>query len=190
MKHLKLNFLFALIASLVIIAGCKDENEEPESDFIGNFVIKKASVSESLNITTNELGAFQLPAGTDITPAIQTALLSQASCSSPDKSWIELRKDKTMYMSCEGTNAINAGTWEELSETQLKLNMNNTVIPSSPTGLTLTVTDIVKSASGLTGKTTVPLPKAMVEALITPLTLDASTPIAVPVSFSIEFSKK
>ena len=69
-----------------------------------------------------------------------------------------------MYMSCEFQNELNAGTWEEIDATTLKLNMNSTAIPSSPTGFVLTVTDIVKNATGLRGKTGVPIPKELIAA--------------------------
>jgi hypothetical protein len=97
-----------------------------------------------------------------------------------------------LYLSCEGLTPLNAGTWEEVSATTLKLNMNSAAIPSSPTGFVLTVTDIVENASGLTGITSVPLPKAMIAGMIAPLqlTLSPSAPVVFIVKISIEFMKK
>jgi hypothetical protein len=68
--------------------------------------------------------------------------------------------------------------------------MNSTAIPSSPTGFVLTVTDIVNDQAGLTGKTSVPLPKTMISALIAPLTLTQAAPIIFIAKFSVEFSRK
>lgn len=158
--------------------------------FVGNYVINNAALSAALSITTNELGTIPIPAGTDITQQIQASLLSQVNCSSADKSWVELRKDYSMYMSCEGTNELNAGTWQEMSATELKLNMNSAAIPSSPTGFVLNVTEIVQTGDKMTGKTTVPLPKEMIAAMIAPLTLTPTSPPVYMVTFSLEFLKK
>jgi hypothetical protein len=114
MKILKFKSLFVLIVSLVLFAGCGDDEDVKESSFVGNFVINSAKVAApSFSIITTTI-PIPVPVGQDITQAIQGALLSSVQCSSADKSWIELRKDKSIYMSCEGSNAINAGTWEEV----------------------------------------------------------------------------
>ena len=190
MRYLKFKFLVVIIASLALVSGCNDDPEEDVSSFIGNFTIKKAMLAEKLSIPTNGMGTIDVPIGTDITAPIQNALLSSVSCASADKSWVELRKDMSMYMSCEGANALNAGTWDEVSSTELKLNMNSAAIPTSSTGFVLNVTNISQSATGMTGKTTVPLPKAMVAGFVAPLSLAASAPEIFMVTFSLEFAKK
>jgi hypothetical protein len=48
----------------------------------------------------------------------------------------------------------------------------------------------VKTETGMTGKTSVPLPKQMVEAMVAPLTLDESTPAVINTVFTIDFEKK
>jgi hypothetical protein len=190
MKILNFKYLIILFASLARFTGCDDDDEPEVSPFVGNYVISKATVAEAISIPTNEMGAFSVPVGTDITTSIQAALLSSVTCSSADKSWVELRENKSMFMSCEGTNELNAGTWEEVSASELKLNMNNAAIPTSPTGFVLNVTNIVLSNNKMTGKTTVPLPKEMIAGMIAPLTLtDAAAPIYM-VTFSLEFAKK
>lgn len=182
-----------MIASLALVTGCDKDTEDEASTFVGNFTIKKAMLAEALTIPIvpfNGMSSVTAPIGQDITEAIQNALLSSVACSTADKSWVELREDMSMYMSCEGTNALNAGTWDEVSSTELKLNMNSAAIPTSPTGFVLNVTNITQSATGMTGKTTVPLPKAMVAGLVAPLTLAATAPEVFMVSFSLEFVKK
>jgi hypothetical protein len=193
MRFLKFKVLLVLIASLALVTGCNDDPEEEVSPFIGNFTISKAMLAETLTIPIvpfNGMSSVTAPIGQDITQAIQNSLLSQVNCSSADKSWVELREDMSMYMSCEGANALNAGTWEEVSSTELKLNMNSAAIPSSPTGFVLNVTNITQSGTGMTGKTSVPLPKAMVAGMIAPLTLAATAPEVFMVTFSLEFVKK
>jgi hypothetical protein len=193
MKNLKLKYLLVLVVSLALFAGCDKDDEDQGSAFVGNFVISKAMLAETLTIPIvpfNGMSSITAPIGQDITQAIQNALLSQVTCSSADKSWVELREDNSMYMSCEGANALNAGTWEEVSATELKLNMNSAAIPSSPSGFVLNVTNIVQSNNTMTGKTSVPLPKEMVAGMIAPLTLAPSSPPVYLVTFTIEFVKK
>jgi len=192
MKILKFKSLFVLIVSLVLFAGCGDDEEEKVSQFVGNFVISSAKVvAPSFSLETTTGMKIPVPVGTDITPAIQAALLSSVQCSSADKSWVELRKDNSIYMSCEGKNAINAGTWEEIDSKTLKLNMNSTAIPSSPTGFVLTVTDVVQGATGWTGNTSVPMPKEMFAATLAGYGMTiAATPAVYLVPFSMDFVKK
>jgi len=189
MKNSNFKRLAAIFILVVLIPGCKDDNNNI-SEFVGNYVINHAELTDVLTVSTIENGDVPLAVGTDITLLIQTALLSAVNCSSADKSYVELREDYSLYLSCEEANPLNAGTWEEVSSTSLKLNMNNAAIPSSPTGFVLTVTDIVNDQTGLTGKTSVPLPNTLISALIAPLTLTQTAPIIFIAKFSVEFSRK
>jgi len=191
MKILKFSFFAALVLSLGLMTGCKDDPAEEVSLFVGKFVISHAEVAVTFSLNTTAGVQIPVPVGTDITQAIQYSLLSSVNCSSADKSWVELREDKSIYMSCEGANELNAGTWEELSDTELKLNMNSAAIPSSPTGFVLNVTDIVQNATGWTGTTSVPMPKEMfAEALAGYGMTIAPTPAVYLVTFSLDFVKK
>lgn len=191
MKTTHIKWLAALILMVVMIPGC-NKDKGTSSDYIGNYVISNATLAEAFTVPTVEAGNVPVPAGTDITLLIQQALLSAVTCSSADKSYVELRADFSMYLSCEGSNPLNAGTWEEVTSTSLKLNMNSAAIPSSPVGIVLTVTDITTDQTGLTGKTSVPLTKTMVAAMIAPLqlTLTASAPEIYLAKFSVKFTKK
>jgi hypothetical protein len=199
MRKLKFSSLFILVISVLLFSGCSDDDTPEVSPFVGNYTITEAKIL-AINpvINTNEMGPLPIPPGTDITAAIQASLLSQVNCSSADKSWVELREDNSMYMSCEGSNELNAGTWDEVSPTELKLNMNSAAIPSSPTGIVLNVTDIAIAGSNLSGTTSVPLPKDMIAALVAQmgagfgvnLTLSANNPDIFMVNFSIVFEKK
>lgn len=194
MRKLKFSTLFILAVLMVFLSGCNDDPEPEVSPFVGNYVISKAILAEAVTIPIVAVPGIGdkivLPAQYDITAAIQGSLLSQVNCSSADKSWVELRDGGAMYMSCEGTNELNAGTWEEISATELRLNMNNAAIPSSPTGFVLNVTDIVQANNTLSGKTSVPLPKEMVAEMVKPLVLAASAPPIFMFTFTIEFVKK
>lgn len=179
-----------MLTLFVFVTGCKKDKEEP-SIFIGDFVISNAELTEAITIPIVEVpGNISVPVGTDVTLAIQTALLSAVSCSSADKSYVELREDNSMYLSCEGLNPLSAGTWEEVSATSVKLNMNATAIP--PIGFVLLVTDVVKDADGITGIANIPLTKVMIAGIIAPmqLTVSPTAPEIFMVKISIEFIEK
>ena len=194
MKKFSLKYLVLLLCSISIITGCSDDDDAEVSPFIGDYVIHSASVSDEFVISINGASGpmdFEVPPGMDITEVIQAALLSSVECDSPANSFVELRKDNSMFMSCAGENELNAGTWEEVSPTELKLNMNNEAIPSSPVGFLLNVTDIVMAGSNMSGLTSVPLPKDMVEALLPQgITLAPENPPVFMVKFSLTFVKQ
>ena len=189
MKTIKSRLLFALLISILIFNNCS-EDEETVSQFIGNYVITEALVAESFTIPITGIGNIPVSVNTPVTQAIQTALLSAVTCTSADKSYIELREDYSLFLSCEGANPLNGGTWAEVSAVELQLNLNSTAVPSSPTGIALTVTNVVLSGTTLTGSTSVPLPKEFISAMIAPMTLDASAPAIYLVKISLKFTKK
>lgn len=198
MKNLRFSLFAALVLSVILFAGCKDDPEEEVSQYAGSYVITKATLSSAISLAINGSPLpLTVPAGTDITPLIQQSLLSALTLCTPDKSLIELKEDYTMLMKCEGTTTeINAGTWEEVSATVLKLSMNSTAIPSSPLGFVLTVNNVELENKKLSGDTSVPMPKATLAIIVTTMTgglasldLDA-TPIVLPVNFYIELVQK
>jgi hypothetical protein len=193
MKTLNFKLLAILLISLGFSASC-GKDEAKVSPYVGDYVITSAAVVESFNIPVAGVGDIPVPVGTPITTAIQSALLSAVSCSSAEKTYVEIRADYSLYMSCEGANPLNAGTWSALSSNELLLNLNSTAVPSAPAGIALTVTDVVKSGSSLTGKTTVPLPKAMIAGLLAAinpdLVLDPAAPEIFIVKFSLVFTQK
>ena len=189
MKNIKLKFIATLLISLLFFHNCA-KDEATVSKFVGNYVITEALLSEAITLPVTGVGNIPVPSSTAITQAIQTALLSAVTCTSADKSYIELRDDFSLFLSCEGANPLNGGTWAEASATVLQLNLNSTAVPTSPTGIALTVTDVIKSGNILTGKTSVPLPKEFIGALVAPLTLDASAPAVFIVKISLKFTQK
>jgi hypothetical protein len=193
MKTMNFKFLTILLISIGSITGCS-EDEKKVSPYVGDYVITEAAVGETFNVPITGLGNFPVPVGTPITEAIQTALLSAVTCSSPDKSYVEMREDFSLYLSCEGANPLNAGTWTEVSSTELLLNLNSAAIPSSPAGIALSVTNVMKSNGILTGVTSAPLPKEFIAAALAEinpsLTLDSSAPDIFVVKFTLKFTQK
>lgn len=196
MKTSKLFFLAFLSLSLVFLPGCDDDPEEELSPYIGDYIITKATLSENLVLETLPIGPTTVPAGMDITTMIQTALLGAIDCV-PESSTIELREDFSLYLSCATSmEELDAGTWEEQSETVIVLSMNNTAIPNSPTGIVLTISDVSLVSNVLTGTTTVPIAEQMLAGIVLlmsqgNLTLDMeATPPALPITFTIELAKQ
>ena len=192
MKTSKFILLTFLSISLVFLSSCKDDPEEEASSYIGNYTIVNATISEPLTLTTNEIGDLTVPVGVDITAMIQAALLGSVECD-PTASLIELREDFSLYLSCTTSMVeIDGGTWEEQSETVIVLNLNSTAVPTSPTGVVLTVTDVSLVGVLLSGTTSVPVSKEMLAGIVTAMTqgnatLDMeATPDAVPLTFTIE----
>ncbi len=190
-------FLFALLSvAMVFLYSCNEEEEPEVSSFVGEWVITKATISEPMTLTTNEIGDIAIPANVEITSMIQDALLGAIECE-PANSIIELLEDFSIVISCSTSmDEINAGTWEEQSATVIVLNLNATAVPSSGTGVVLTVTDVSISGSTLTGSTSVPVSKEMLAGIVALMTqgqatLDMeATPDAVPMSFTIELEKQ
>lgn len=196
MKTSRLFLLALLSVSMVFLSSCKEDEEPEESSFIGDYVIVNATTSEPLILTTNEIGDIAVPADFPITAMIQDALLGAIQCD-PASSLIELHEDFSMFLSCAtSAEEIDAGTWEEQSETVIVLNLNSTAIPSSPTGIVLTVTDVTLVGSLLTGTTSVPIPKDMLATIVSAMsggmaTLDMdATPDALPLTFTIQLEKQ
>jgi hypothetical protein len=196
MKKSRFIFFAFLSLSLVFLPGCKDDDEPEVSPYIGDYIITKATLSEALVLQTLPITPLEVPAGTIITPMIQTALLGALDCV-PESSLIELREDFSLYLSCATSmEELDGGTWEEQSSTVIVLNLNGTAIPSSPTGFVLTVTDVSLIGVALTGTATVPIAREMLAGIVSlmsggQLTLDLeATPPAVPITFTIELTKQ
>ena len=196
MKTSRLILLTFLSVSMVFLSSCKDDEEPEVSPFIGDYVLTKATLSEPLTLTTNEIGDLIVPAGTDITAMIQGSLLGAIQCD-PANSLIELHEDFSLFLSCStSSDEIDAGTWEEQSETVIVLNLNSTAVPSSPTGIVLTVTDVTLVGSLLSGTTSVPVSKQMLAGVVAAmsggnatLNMDA-TPDVVLITFTIELEQQ
>jgi hypothetical protein len=193
MEMSKLKLFLPLAAAVILISNCSKDSTKTVSPFIGNYVFSESKTALPFNITVQTVSVdsmtFTVPANTDITGAIQAALIGAITCTN-QATYIELRSDNSIYYSCQGNNPVNTGTWEEVSATELIMNLNSTAVPSSPSGIQLTITNIVTDAAGITGVTSVPLPKEMVALSLPPgTTLHPSSPAFFVVTFSIKFSK-
>jgi hypothetical protein len=193
MKVSNLKLFLPLTAAVILISNCSKDSTKTTSPFIASYVFteSKTALPIDIPVTTVSVDSMTLtaPSGTDITAAIEAALLGAINCQAVP-TYIELRSDHSIYYSCQGSNPINAGTWEEVSATELIMNLNSTAVPSSPTGIQLTISNIVTTSTSITGVTTVPLPKEMISMFLpTGMTLHVNAPAYFVVTFSIKFTK-
>jgi hypothetical protein len=193
MKISNLKLFLTVAAVVILISNCSKDSSKTASPYIGNYVFSEAKTTAPINIPVRtpivDSTTITFPAGTDITGAIEAALLSAIECTG-QATYLELRADNSIYYSCQGNNALNAGTWEEVSTsaTELILNLNSTVVP--PSGVSLTISNVVLDAAGISGVTTVPLPKEMIAASLPEgVTLHPNAPAYFVVTFSIKFTK-
>ena len=98
-------------------------------------------------------------------------------------------------MSCTDKDfELNAGTWEEKENgTVLILNMNSAAIPASPSGFSLTVTNVVLENGVMSSHTSVPIPsESLAESIAASglATLSENNPDTFVFTFDMEFLKK
>jgi len=191
MKKTQLKYLFLFLLSFSVFVSCEDDPEETISVFVGDYVITEALVAEEITLVTTTPGVtIPIPAETDITQAIQVALLGEVQCT-PDKSIIELREDNSMFLSCDGVDELDAGTWEEIDITTIKLNMNAAAVPASIVGVSLTVENITLTGSILSGETAVPLPGEMFAPMLPEgLVLDPAHSAVIYVKLKLTLTKQ
>jgi hypothetical protein len=196
MKTTKFILLGLLSISMVFLSSCKEDPEDEGTSFVGDYIMVNATISEPLTLTTNEIGDLSIPAGVDITAMMQAALLGSIQCD-PANSIIELREDYSLFLSCSSSaEEVDAGTWDEQEGSVIVLNMNSTAIPSSPSGVVLTVTDVTLVGVLLSGQTSVPVSSQMLAGIVTAMTqgnatLDMeATPATVPMTFTIDLQQQ
>ena len=164
MKRIATVLLAVFTVSLIFIISCSKDNPENTDPLVGKYVISSAKLTQPAMFGQDTL----LPEGTDLTLAINAALLSSATCSNPANTRLELKNNGQIWYDCEGENSgFQNGTWEVTSDrTSLSLALN---IPS-PTGTgtitaNLTISDLQESASQVSGNTQIPLPASFFAAL-------------------------
>ncbi len=154
-KFLKYSLSF-LALSVLLLSACKKDNGTQVDPLVGKYIISSTKLTSPIIFS----GDTVLPAGTDMTAAINAALLSSASCSTASDTRLELKENGQIWYDCQGENtSIQNGTWEiNTARTELTLTLN---IPEQG-GLTATVplkiTNVKESALNVSGSTTLPLP--------------------------------
>jgi hypothetical protein len=154
-KNIPLFFILILISVFLSLDSCNKDNQEQIDPLVGKYIISSATLTQPLVFQ----GDTVLASGTDMTLAINAALLSSASCTSAANTRLELKNNGQIWYDCEGENkSIQNGTWEiNSARTELSLALN---IPQGTSTVTaqLKITGLSESKLKVSGSTTLPLP--------------------------------
>jgi hypothetical protein len=120
---------------LSIFSACDNKEEETVDPLVGKYIISDASLASDLIYQDNVV----LPGGTDLTSAVNVALLGDAGCTNAANTRLELKNNGQIWYVCETEgNEMQNGTWQinELrTELTLALNIQGNVVPLNITGL-------------------------------------------------------
>jgi len=164
MSILKLSLLFAVLLSVPFFTSCGDDENE-KSQYVGSYVITKATLVSPVEIpyvVGDVEDTLTIPPGIPFTEMIQNALLGVIEDCSEDASYLELKEDNSMYLTCGTTGwTLHAGIWKEEEDgTVIIMIFNQDAIPSAPGGFQLKTTN-VELKNGIMSSTTekIPFPK-------------------------------
>jgi hypothetical protein len=152
-KILLLAIASTLLSAIVLLPSCNKE-DEPKDPLVGKYIISSAVLSEPLT-----LGDTVLASETDLTIAINAALLSDAGCNDMANTRLELKDGGEIWYVCvgEGTGFSN-GTWEiNADRTVLSLALNITQGSASVT-IPLNITELDEGIIKVSGNVQIPLP--------------------------------
>ncbi len=184
-----LMFSAALIAMSLYFVNCGDDGGEEAATLAGKYKFSKAVVSADIVYES-----ITIPANTDVTAVMVSALLAEAPCDDPDNAAIDLRTNKQLWYICPPEdNEEQGGTWSESVDlTQMTLNITVDV-NGVPTPASVDVLDIVKTASKFSGKLlNFPIPGPLLQAMYASTgetwPEDLTPPFVKPASLDVEFT--
>ena len=159
--------LFGIVLSAVFtFTSCSDENGEEEEDptLAGIYQMTRAELTGPIvDIDQNVI----VPIGTDVSAIMGEGIFGKSPCDNKANTAVDMRTDGKLFFVCAGSEAgkdgEDAGTWaENITLTQLTLNLNATVVP--PLGYQLTITNVTKVSGVINGSiNAVPIPKELLE---------------------------
>lgn len=145
----------AVLIILTLVISCNKDNSENLDPLVGKYIISSAKLTNDFNYNDSTY----LPAGTDITAAINAALLSASPCADSLNTRLELKNNGQIWYTCQGEdNGIQNGTWIiNTDRTELSLALN---IPQGNSSVTanLKITNLKESALQVSGTTQILLP--------------------------------
>ncbi|HLF33371.1 MAG TPA: hypothetical protein VI583_03980 [Cyclobacteriaceae bacterium] len=153
-KILFLGLAVTIISAMLVIQSCNNE-DGPTDPLVGKYIISAAVLMDPLVFQ----GDTVLAANTDMTAAINAALLTSAGCDNLANTRLELKNNGQIWYVCSGEDTgFSNGTWEINGDrTELSLALN---IPQGSTTVTalLKITDLDEGTLKVSGTTTIPLP--------------------------------
>ncbi|MCH8233633.1 MAG: hypothetical protein IIB82_13455 [Bacteroidetes bacterium] len=150
---LKFSLMATVLAGLVFVTSCNDDDEVVVDPLIGDYQFKSATylgTAGTSGITAESIDVIA-PTGVadpptivltfnpndDITAIISGAINGLIDCNDPANTTIELREDGSLWYSCnsETVTSISSGTWV-VNETAGTLSLN---VVSEALGVTLSI---------------------------------------------------
>ena len=158
-------FLLAL-GGMVFVSSCNDDDDPVVDPLVGNYKLTSAIYLGQYNPadgSTSEVSMSiapipdEIPPTAPITELIAGVLNGVSECVgsdgvTPDASQvqIEFREDGSLWFTCDGEGAESSGSWSKADATTVTLNIAPT--DNIPTGLSLTLSNIVIAGSNLSGR--------------------------------------
>jgi len=159
--------LFGIILSAVFtFTSCSDDEGEEEEDptLAGVYQMTRAVLTDPIvDVDQNVV----VPIGTDVSEIMANGIFGKSPCTDKSNSAVDMRTDGKLFFVCvgseSGTQGEDAGSWiENVTLTQITLNLNATVVP--PVGFALTITNVTKTGAVINGTIgIVPIPKELLE---------------------------
>lgn len=170
-----------MVTAAALMVSCDDSGET--SPLVGKWQFTTAIVASDVAIGTTN---YKIPANTNITPVLATALYAVANCSSTAKGAIELKANNTLHVVClDNTTDIINGTWSQSSATSMALNI------LLPQAISLSITDLEVTSTTISGTIEgLPITKAAYAALLAPLDVSSSAyPAALLLTVNLTMTK-
>lgn len=163
---MKKGLLALALVGLVFVSSCNNDEEPTVDPLVGNYKLTSAIYLGLFNPadgSTAEVSMSiapipdEIPPTAPITELIAGVLNGVSECVAsdgvtPDASQvqIEFRADESLWFTCDGEGAESSGTWSRADATTVTLNIAPT--DNIPTGLSLTLSNIVIAGSNLSGR--------------------------------------
>jgi hypothetical protein len=174
-----------ILAAVLMFSNWNSDDEEPVEETLAGVYQMSQAILQSNVVDADE--NVIIPTGTNVTQIMGAGIFGASPCENPANSAIDQREDGKLYFVCIGsessTQGVDAGSWSENSTlTQITLSLNATVVP--PAGFQLTITDVTRSGSTVSGSmTNVPMPSQLLEAAFPGVTFPAIQLVDADVQF-------
>jgi hypothetical protein len=182
--------LFGIVLTAVFtFTSCSDDNGEEEEDPTLAGVYQMTAAELTTDIVDVENNVI-VPVGTDVSEIMGEGIFGKSPCENKANTAVDMRTDGKLFFICvgneSGVEGEDAGSWSEnVTLTQLTLNLNANVVP--PLGYQLTITDVTKVGSVINGNIgAVPIPKELLEPAFPGVDFPDITVVGADVTFTEE----
>lgn len=162
---LKFSLMATVLAGLVFVTSCNDDDEPTVDPLVGDYKVSAATYLGLFNpadgstaeVAMNIFPLGDIPVNSPIKDLVAGVLNGVPECVAgdgvtPDASQIqiEFRADGSLWFTCNGVGDEQSGSWTKVNDTTVTLDISPT--DNIPTGLSLTLSNVVIAGSNLTGR--------------------------------------